>query len=281
MSRSRLSLWKRGAEYLKAKGVPEYSHDSRELLLSTAEISLEELYIDGEEEVSQDSIKKYSDALIRRGNREPLQYITGRTEFMGLPFILRPGVLIPRQDTEILTEAVLDAAKEHPLRSVLELCTGSGCIAVALNRIGGLTVAASDISEAALALAAENARANGADIELLQSDIYSGIYSSRVFDAIAANPPYIPSGEIPGLMPEVRDFEPLSALDGGPDGLTFYRKILSGAPLKAGGFIFLEIGYNQGEDVKELLLAAGFGGIEIKKDLSGLDRVIYGKKREV
>ena len=119
MSRSRLSLWKRGAEYLKAKGVPEYSHDSRELLLSTAEISLEELYIDGEEEVSQDSIKKYSDALIRRGNREPLQYITGRTEFMGLPFILRPGVLIPRQDTEILTEAVLDAAKEHPLRSVL------------------------------------------------------------------------------------------------------------------------------------------------------------------
>lgn len=281
--RDRLSVWRRGTEYLKAKGVPEYFNDSRELLLSATGITLEELYIHGEDEVPQDKIKKYSDALIRRGNREPLQYITGRTEFMGLPFAVRPGALIPRQDTEILAETILGAAKARPIGNVLELCTGSGCVGVALSVLGGIIVTASDISPAAIGIAAENARINGTEIELLKSDMYSGISPGRIFGAVVANPPYIPSGEIPGLMPEVREHEPLDALDGGPDGLMFYREIISGAwgRLCDGGYIFLEIGYNQGGDVRELLLAAGFCGIEIKKDLSGLDRVIYGKKREV
>ena len=214
-----------------------------------------------------------------RAKRIPLQHLTGSQEFMGLEFKVNEQVLIPRQDTETLVELVLKEQKD-PQRSVLDLCTGSGCIAVSLAVLGGYReVTASDLSEEALKVARENAErlCGGPDrIEFLCGDLFESIPDGRKFDIIVSNPPYISSRVIRELEPEVRDHEPRMALDGTEDGLYFYRRLASECKryLNPGGCVYFEIGYDQALAVEELLIEAGFTRIETVKDLPGLDRVV-------
>ena len=194
---------------------------------------------------------------------------------MGLPFYVDENVLIPRQDTECLVEEVLRVSDGQ---DVLDLCTGSGCIGVSLSVLGGChSVTASDISEKALRVAERNARANEAEISLIQSDLFASIEGT--FDIVVSNPPYIPVGEMEGLMPEVREHEPELALAAAEDGLLFYNSIIKEIRrfLREGGWLFFEIGSGQGEAVSGRMRQAGFSGVEIKKDLAGLDRIVCGR----
>ena len=225
-----------------------------------------------------------ADAVKKRCTRYPLQYILGTWEFMGLPFVVREGCLIPRPDTEILAEAAVDAAntvlqKKGSVR-VLDLCTGSGCIlASVLHYCPAAVGTAVDLYPDALAVAEENfTRLNLRDrAVLLLGDVREDIFPKGTdFDLILSNPPYIPSAVIETLMPEVKDHEPMSALDGDEDGLAFYRRIIKEANkfLTENGQIFFEIGCEQGADVSALLLQNGFTDIRVLKDLAGLDRVV-------
>lgn len=239
-----------------------------------------------------------------RLRRVPLQYILGYTYFMGLKFKTTRDALIPRQDTETLCETVLENEKDRGIR-LLDLCTGSGCIAVALKKLGMYSlVAATDADRDALSLAIRNASINDADIRFYHGDLFEGIRSLKtgfypdnrldgvmtsvgecpryetVFDVIVSNPPYIESRVIEGLEPEVRLFEPRKALDGGEDGLLFYRRIADECQdnLIDGGRLYLEIGYDQRNAVTDILGNAGFTGLRCVKDLSGRDRVICGRR---
>ena len=216
-----------------------------------------------------------------RKKRVPLEYITHYTEFMGLPFYVDPSVLIPRQDTECVVETALDILKEDLKDTgadALDLCTGSGCIAVSLAKLGKVkSVTATDKSAEALQVASKNAAINHLDIRFLQGDMWDPIDAR--FDLIISNPPYIRDDVMPTLMEEVRDYEPVMALNGGEDGLFFYRCITEkiGVFLRKGGSLIFEIGYDQGEDVALLMREAGLTDIEVKKDYAGCDRVVCGR----
>nr|WP_245302875.1 peptide chain release factor N(5)-glutamine methyltransferase [Symbiobacterium terraclitae] len=225
----------------------------------------------------------------RRAAREPLQYILGTEEFMGLTFQVSPAVLIPRQDTAVLVEqavAWLTRAAEAGREPVLvaDVGTGSGAIAVAVARLlPRARVVAVDVSAAALAVAAENARLNGvADrVEFRQGDLLAPLRAESGavrFAAILCNPPYIGEAEIPGLMPEVRDWEPRIALSPGADALAFYRRLAREAPslLRPGGFLAVEVGAGQAQAVAGLFQAAGFEGIAVYPDSAGVDRAVFG-----
>lgn len=222
-------------------------------------------------------VREYEVLLGRRAQRIPLEYITRETEFMGLPFYVDGRVLVPRQDTECLVE---EALKSSEGKSVLDLCTGSGCIGVSLAVLGKCrSVTLADISAEALEVAVRNAEHNGAAVTVVHSDLFHNIRGR--YDIIVSNPPYIPTGEIPNLMPEVRDHEPRAALDGEEDGLRFYRSIIreGGAFLKMGGVLVFEIGCDQGDAVSDMMCGAGFCRVEVKKDLAGLDRIVRGEWR--
>jgi len=218
------------------------------------------------------------DALIhRRAAREPLQYILGSQPFMGLSFRTDPRALIPRNDTETLCEEALRLAQ--PGQRVLDMCTGSGAIAVATKKLGpGLSVTAADVSEAALSLARENAEALGAEIDFRQGDLWDAV-TGEVYDMILCNPPYIPDG-LRGKLQEEVEKEPALALFGGADGLDFYRRISSGAPahLKKGGWLLLEIGDDQFAAVKALL-EMEFDGITLLHDMNGRPRVVRAERK--
>lgn len=233
------------------------------------------------DEMPGEQWEKYRDAAAKRCRRIPLQHLTGEQEFMGLPFLVNEHVLIPRQDTEILAEEAIKILKDDcgSGKKILDLCTGSGCIAVSLKTFCPETdVTACDISPEALAVAGRNAEYNHVEVEFLESDLFSGI--SGHFQMIVSNPPYIPSSVIPELMPEVRDHEPVRALDGGADGLYFYRKIIEecGDYLMPGGWLLFEIGYDQGAAVSEYMREHQFKDIEVIRDLAGLDRVVKGRR---
>ena len=222
------------------------------------------------------AISTFNMGINMRLRHVPLQHIIGHTGFMGLDFKVSRDVLIPRQDTETLVETVLDREKD-PAISILDLCTGSGCIAVSLKKLGGYSqVAASDLSDKAIGLAMRNASINDAEISIIKSDLFKDIDGR--FDVIVSNPPYIPAEEIETLSPEVRDHDPRMALDGGEDGLDIYRRIVSecGDVLNAGGRLYMEIGFDQAAAVGGLMEKAGFRDIEVVKDLAGKDRVIFG-----
>ena len=222
------------------------------------------------------AISTFNMGINMRLRHVPLQHIIGHTGFMGLDFKVSRDVLIPRRDTETLVETVLEREKD-PAISILDLCTGSGCIAVSLKKLGGYSqVAASDLSDKAIGLAMRNASINDAEIRLIKSDLFKDIEGS--FDVIVSNPPYIPTEEIETLSPEVRDHDPRMALDGGEDGLDIYRRIVSecGDVLNAGGRLYMEIGFDQAAAVGGLMEKAGFRDIEVVKDLAGKDRVIFG-----
>lgn len=283
-----------GAEFLENAGVPDASYDAGALLLKAAGWSRTEYLMRQDETIPGEAEEKFRNLIRERASRIPLQQILGEAWFMGLPFLVDARVLTPRADTECLAEWVLEEAESG--ETLLDLCTGTGCIAISLAMLGSFReVTASDISEEALDAAEGNLARNGwiysdntgsfrlpeadgkSEFRLVKSDMFSHLPGR--YDIITANPPYIPSGEIPGLMPEVRDYEPHLALDGGEDGLDFYRRLAKEARghLHSGGRMYLEIGWNQGEAVRGLLQEAGYTGIRIRKDLAAHDRVITAR----
>lgn len=261
---------------LIAAGILEVESDAWLLMSAACHIDRNFYYVYGNEDMREEQEKEYMDLLEKRASRIPLQYITGEQEFMGLDFKVNPGVLIPRQDTEILVEEALKAIT--PGMEVLDLCTGSGCIAVSLAKFKPKAkMQGADISPEALQVSEENARRNGVDVRFFLSDMFRQVRGN--FDIIVSNPPYIPTGVIQGLMPEVKDFEPHLALDGREDGLWFYRILASEGKkyLKPGGFLMVEIGCDQGKAVSRLFQDEGYCDIKVIKDLAGLDRVVTGK----
>ena len=219
--------------------------------------------------------EKTLDAAIRkRLEREPLQYVIGEWDFMGLTFAVSPDVLIPRQDTETLAEEAERLIAERGYKTLLDICTGSGCIGVSLQRRTGIRATLSDISEKALAVARDNAERLGADCETVKSDLFEA-FGGRKFDLITANPPYIPSEIVKTLSDEVKK-EPLLALDGGEDGLALYRRIAENFTehLNEGGALLMEIGFDQGESVPALFAAAEGRTVRLLKDLANNDRVV-------
>lgn len=223
-------------------------------------------------EVTEEAFSGATALAGRRGTGEPLQYILGEWEFMGLNFKVGPGTLIPRPETELLCEIALSGDIRG--RRVLDLCCGSGCIGISLSRLGGTRVTFSDISPAALAYARENAQINGVDGTFLEGDLFTPVRGT--FDLIAVNPPYLTAAEMESRQKELT-FEPENALYGGPDGLDLYRRLAAEAPehLVPGGRLLMEIGCNQGEALKTL-----FHDCIIHKDLAGLDRVAEVRKTE-
>lgn len=261
---------------LKAAKISEGENDAWLLMSAACRIDRNFYYVYGREDMREEQEKEYMALLEKRASRIPLQYITGEQEFMGLNFKVNPHVLIPRQDTEILVEEALKAIT--PGMEILDLCTGSGCIAVSLAKFKPKTkVQGADISPEALQVSEENAKRNGVDVRFFLSDMFKQVRGN--FDVIVSNPPYIPTGVIQGLMPEVKDFEPHLALDGREDGLWFYRILTSEGKkyLKPGGFLMVEIGCDQGKAVKRLFQEEGYCEIKVIKDLAGLDRVVTGK----
>lgn len=271
-------LWKWGEKRLADAGVADASLDARYLLLEAFEMDMAHFLLKEQEQVpaTEGRTREYSDAIQARAARVPLQYLTGKQDFMGLTFHVDKRVLIPRQDTETLVELVLKENTDKKAR-ILDLCTGSGCIAVSLAVLGGYRkVDAVDISEDALAAAEENGTRLGGKVRFLKSDLFSALDPEKKYDIITSNPPYIPTEVLNGLEPEVKDYEPRMALDGSEDGLAFYRRIAVAAPafLRAGGRIYLEIGYDQGAAVEELLRNNGFARTRVVKDAAGRDRVV-------
>ena len=278
------SLLAEGREVLTAAQIADADIDAWLLLQYVTGINRMMYLMEPDKSVSDEDTLAYREVIARRATHYPLQYITHTQEFMGLDFYVDERVLIPRQDTEVLVEMTLGFLKDG--MTVLDMCTGSGCILISLaaNRrlASGLGV---DLSEGALEVAQKNARANGLDqLQWIQSSLFEAFENDLdksdklQVDVMVSNPPYIESEVIPTLMPEVRAHEPMMALDGFEDGLYFYREITANAPayLKNKGYLLFEIGYNQGEAVTDLMRMTGFVNIRIKKDLAGLDRVVCG-----
>ena len=272
-------LLKYGRDVLSAAGVPDAEADAWQLLSDAVGLDRAGLFLYGTEPAAPEAEERYREMIAARAVRIPLQHITGKAYFMGLEFHSDARTLVPRPDTETLVEAVL--AEKPSGGSLLDLCTGSGCIAVSLAKLGQFSaVTASDISEDALIAARENAALNDCkDIRCVKSDLFDA-FDGETFDVITVNPPYIRDAVIGTLMPEVRDHDPYIALSGGEDGLVFYRRLAadSGAHLNPGGRIFMEIGHDQAEAVESLFVAAGFAEIRMMKDLGGNPRVICCRK---
>lgn len=267
----------------RKNGIDTFSLDAQLIIMEAVGISRAGLLTYPEMEISEKQYKKISAMAKLRSNHMPMQYIIGHCEFMGLEFFVNEHTLIPRGDTEILVEqaiATIDNSGfnfgENPL--VLDIGTGSGAIAISIAKYTNANVTAVDISDGALDMAAKNAEYNNVDIRLIKSDLFENVKGS--FDIIVSNPPYIETNVISTLEPQVKDYEPLLALDGGEDGLYFYKKIVQNCHmyLNNGGYIMFEIGYNQGKALCQLLENDDFSDIRVKKDLAGLDRLVIGRK---
>ena len=269
-------LIRSGEELLQSAGVPDAAYDARALFMAASGFSLADYLAHASEEASPEAEERFWAMLKRREDREPLQYITGEAPFYGRSFLVTPDVLIPRFDTEILVETALPHIK--PGMRILDMCTGSGCVLITLLLEGPEEVRGegSDISEAALTVARKNAEQLGARAVFISGNLFENIDGK--YDIMTANPPYIETEEIQGLMREVSCHEPMAALDGGADGLAFYRRIAAeaGDYLLNGGRLFLEIGAGQAESVTGLLEEAGFTGCGLARDLEGRDRVVWG-----
>ena len=279
-------LLNEGSAALLQAGDTDGENDAKLLLFEAFHLDLVHFLMDRlrplseQDEQVQEQIRTYRSMITKRASRIPLQQILGSQEFMGLDFFVNEHVLIPRQDTETLVELVLQE-QQSTEKKLLDLCTGSGCIAISLAVKGGYeSVTAADLSEEALKVAERNAKAHQKEIIFRQGDLFTALPQSEAgtFDIITSNPPYIPTAVIATLEPEVREHEPMMALDGTEDGLKFYRQIAkkAGTWLKPGGVIYLEIGYDQGEAVSGLLREAGFDKVRVVKDLPGKDRVVCG-----
>lgn len=280
-STSYRKLFAKAFDLLKSSDIENVEYDIKAIFTDTFGVDLNKfiLDMDNEFEPDKDLEAKYLSRIEKRKKHIPLQYIINKQNFYGLDFYVDESVLIPRYDTENIVDRIVKDCKENKCLSVLDLCTGSGCIAVSLKKCGFEKVYAADISDKALAVAKHNAKLNNADIIFLQSDLYENFPKEIRFDIIVSNPPYISTDEIAKIEKQVRDFEPKLALDGGRDGLDFYKKIinLSKNFLNNKGRLYLEIGYDQSKDVVDLAKKEGYDNIVIIKDLSGRDRGISMK----
>ena len=268
-------LFEYGKKQLEDAGIEEAALDARLLLEYICHTDRNALLVHGDSVRSNLEEQFYRMVIEKRAQRIPLQHITGQQECMGLTFKVNEHVLIPRQDTEILVEEAMRYLSDG--MRILDICTGSGCILLSLlkysNECEGLGV---DISDDALAVARENAQNLGLETEFRHSDLLEKVEGK--FDMIVSNPPYIETAVIDTLMPEVREHEPMLALDGREDGLYFYRRIVEQCTsyMPRGARLFFEIGYDQGEAVKDMMIHKGFCEVEIIKDYAGLDRVVTG-----
>jgi release factor glutamine methyltransferase len=274
---------KSGINYLEKHEVPNAHFDAEELLLYVSEFSKADYLLHRMEEMPGEKENGYLVFLEERGKRIPLQHIIGVQDFMGLEFKVNRDVLCPRLDTESVVERALELASHYEAPEILDLCTGSGCIAISMYHFlksekKKVRVDAVDLSEKALEVAKKNAFSNRAYIEFYQGDLFEPLPTDKKYDMIVSNPPYIPSRVIDGLMPEVRDHEPRTALDGDEDGLKFYRLISEQARnyLAPGGCLVYEIGFNQGEDVSEIMNSLGYKNVSVEKDLAQNDRIAFG-----
>lgn len=277
-------LYEEGRRILEQAGLPDAALDARFLLEEVCGTNLQTLLVFPEKKVTEEEVNQYRAFIQRRKDREPTAMILGEWDFMGLTFRLNKSTLIPEQDTEVLVETALEELKrrglgEAPLR-ILDLCTGSGCILLSLlhklRNAGGL---GTDLSEEALEAARENAVRLGLQerAAFRQGDLWEPVGDER-FDLIVSNPPYVPTEVIPTLEPEVRCGEPYAALDGGEDGLVFYRRIMREAAghLKPSGIIIVESGFDEAPQIAALMQEQKLRGIRTVKDYGGLDRVVLG-----
>ena len=256
-------------------GIEEAENDAWLLLSKECKMNRTAYYMHMKDEILPEQLNEYKGLIKKRAERVPLQYITGEQEFMGLTFHVNSNVLIPRQDTETLVEEAIKLVE--PGMSILDMCTGSGCIIISiLKKCSGIQGTGSDISKQALNVAKKNAKLNNVAVDFERSDMFENL--SDKYDMIVSNPPYIRSDVVPTLMPEVCEFEPLDALDGHEDGLYFYRKIIKECKsfLKEDGKILFEIGNDQGQAVSDMLTYAGFRNVGVIKDLAHNDRVVVG-----
>ena len=264
-----------GIRILELAGIEEAENDAWLLLSKECKMNRTAYYMHMKDEILPEQLNEYKGLIKKRAERVPLQYITGEQEFMGLTFHVNSNVLIPRQDTETLVEEAIKLVE--PGMSILDMCTGSGCIIISiLKKCSGIQGTGSDISKQALNVAKKNAKLNNVAVDFERSDMFENL--SDKYDMIVSNPPYIRSDVVPTLMPEVCEFEPLDALDGHEDGLYFYRKIIKECKsfLKEDGKILFEIGNDQGQAVSHMLTYAGFRNVGVIKDLAHNDRVVVG-----
>ena len=281
-----------GIHLLDAAAIEEAGLDAWLLLEYAADINRAWYYAHMDEILDKKTESRYLEMCAKRAQHIPLQHITGRAYFMGYEFCVDERVLVPRQDTEVLVETALTHLKDSRSPKILDMCTGSGCILLSLlmerQDASGTGV---DVSEGALTVAKQNRMHLQLEnrAEFVQSDLFSGDYFEKnsgntavEYDMLISNPPYIPSGDIPGLMEEVRSHDPVLALDGKEDGLFFYRKIVKEAKnyLQPGGWLLFEIGYLQGSAVTSLLEECGYQNITVKKDLAGLDRIVLASLKK-
>lgn len=265
----------------KLKNVPDRDVDAAWIVGLICGLRRGELHIQTEKILTPQQEEVLGSVLNRRAAREPLQYIFGRVPFFNIALKTDRRALIPRDETALLTELAVSLIRQKGYRTLLDLGTGSGAIALACKfNVPALAVCAADISSDALALAEENARELNLGVELKQSDCFSAL-DGRMFDCILSNPPYIAQADLEKLERELF-FEPQNALDGGPDGLDFYRIIIAQAAdhLDAGGMLMFEMGAGQRETIEYLLLKAGFSDITVTKDYAGIERIIHCFKEE-
>lgn len=272
------------ADDFRARGIDSPRLDAEVLLTRALGTTRVQLVVDAQRSLTPEELARFREMVKRRRAREPVAYILGEREFYGRVFRVDARVLVPRPDTETLVEVALERSRHVSMSMrALDLCTGSGCIAITLARERPTsTVLATDASEGALAVARENALRLGAyNVALRAGDLYAAATPAPPFDVITANPPYIARGEIPMLMKDVRDFEPKLALEGGDDGLAVIRRVVAGAPahLAPGGVLAVEVGAGQAPAAAELFASAGFDSIELRRDYARIERVVSGVLR--
>ena len=275
---------KEGTEILEAAGIEEAALNAWLLMEDVTGISRAAYYGEPQRRLEPEQASRYLECIERRRKRIPLQHITGEQEFMGFPFYVNEHVLIPRQDTETLAEEAvkLIQSKRESGMKILDMCTGSGCILLSILKMcPGTEGVGCDVSGDALIAAEKNAKRLEVEAKWVQSDLFTEFARNadrEKYDVIVSNPPYIPTSDIEGLQEEVRLHDPRIALDGGEDGLCFYRRIVKDSIyyMKDQGCLLFEIGRDQGEDVAALMKKYGYEDVGVKKDLAGLDRVVSG-----
>lgn len=272
---------KRASDYLAEFDIKDAYREAELIVTHCLNINRIVLYKDNPD--IPESIDTEIEAILqRRSKREPLQYILGYTEFYGLKIEVGPGVLIPRPETELLVEETVKRISNFDFQianlKILDLCTGSGCIALAIaSAIPGIKVYGIDNSSESIKYALKNAKINNIqNVTFFKSNLFESIGKDFKFDLIVSNPPYVKKSDLSNLQPEVKDWEPLNALDGGNDGLDYYRIIIPEAKnyLKENGFIILELGISQAESIRKIAEIAGFKNIILIKDYLGIERIL-------
>lgn len=285
MQHTLLEILKKATDFLGRYGVENPRLDAEVMLARILGLERIHLYVQFDRPLDRDELDRYREAVVRRARGAPVAYITGVREFMSLEFRVAPGVLIPRPETELSVEQAIACLEHFRKRgndspTMIDIGTGSGAIACAVAYHAPWSrVLAVDISEQALRIARGNVESLGLEnrVTLIKSDLYSSVPADWLGACvIASNPPYIPTADIPKLQREISEHEPSIALDGGSDGLDVYRRLAAGAKrvLSASGFIVLEVGDGQADDVGAILTGAGLSDVEVEKDLAGIGRVV-------